>query len=143
MSRYLFLSGLLAVLSACASPFGAEPRGAFIPTDSYPVPPNVERLIGPDDCQGATLSAIEAGVPDYPGRAWNRGRQGWAVVRFDVAADGAVGDARIARSMPSGAFDRAARRAVEGWRFEPLDGADRLANCVVMFEFRAGHVRIR
>lgn len=135
-----------ALASACASGLPALPgqgRGPFIPTDMYPVPPNVERLIGPDDCQGSTLRALQAGVPDYPASAWSRGRQGWVVVRFTVEPDGAVERTRIARSVPSGVFDRASRRAVADWRFQPLEGGVALENCVVMFEFRAGEVRIR
>ena len=118
-------------------------RPPFIPRDEYPSPPNVGRLIGPEDCRGSTLAAVEANVPDYPARAYARGRQGWVIVRFHVYEDGSVHRARVARSVPSGVFDRAATRAVSSWQFRPLDGADSLENCVVMFEFRAGEVRIR
>ena len=65
------------------------------------------------------------------------------VVRFDVDSDGRVARTRIARSVPDGVFDRASRRAVSNWIFSPLEGAQTLENCVVMFEFRAGEVRIR
>jgi len=122
--------------------FEAE-RGPFHPRDMFPIPPNVESLIGPDDCQGANLAAVEASVPQYPSRAWEMGRQGWAVVRFHVYSDGSVHQARIARAIPDGPFNRASRQAVSNWRFLPLDGVDVLQNCVVMFEFRAGEVRIR
>ena len=118
-------------------------RGPFIPRDTFPVFPNVERLIGQDDCQGASLAAVEAAIPDYPRRAWVLGRQGWVVVRFHVYSDGQVHRARVARAVPDGPFNRAAVGAVSNWRFRALDGVDILENCVVMFEFRAGEVRIR
>lgn len=150
MFRLLLLPVFL--LSACSGvpsvslplPGGEERgRGAFIPRDEYPTPPNVANMIGPEDCRGSTLSALSAEIPDYPDRAYQRGRQGWAVVRFHVYSDGSVHRARIARAIPEGVFDRAARRAVERWEFRPLDGVDVLENCVVMFEFRQGEVRIR
>ena len=59
-------------------------RGPFIPRDELPVPPNVERMMGPEDCRGSTLAAVAAAMPDYPLRAWDRGRQGWVVIRFHV-----------------------------------------------------------
>lgn len=115
----------------------------FMPTGDYPVPPNVERLIGPEDCRGSTLAAVRADLPQYPAREYGRGRQGWVVVRFDVAQAGQVENIRIARSMPGGGFSRESRRAVSDWEFQPLSNVDRLQNCVVLFEFRAGEVRIR
>lgn len=137
-------------LTACASlPAGLMPgaadagRGPFMPTDDYPTPPNVENMIGPEDCRGSTLAAIQYDLPDYPAGAYSHGRQGWVVVRFHVYADGSVHRADVARAVPNGVFNRAATRAVSNWQFRPLDGADVLTNCVVMFEFRAGEVRIR
>ncbi|BDW98362.1 energy transducer TonB [Maricaulis maris] len=118
-------------------------RGPFIPRDELPVPPNVERMMGPDDCRGSTLAAVSAAMPDYPLRAWDRGRQGWVVIRFHVYADGSVHRARVHRAVPDGPFNRATERAVSNWQFAPLDGVDVLENCVVMFEFRAGEVHIR
>mgnify|MGYP003114775933 CR=1 FL=1 len=139
----LFLLFLTACSAAVPATFRPE-RGPFIPRDEFPVPPNVERLIGPEDCRGSTLAAVEAEMPDYPARAWARGRQGWVVVRFHVYADGSVHRPRIARAVPDGPFNREVRRTVSDWRFRPLDnGVQSLENCVVMFEFRAGEVRIR
>ena len=118
-------------------------RAPFMPRDDLPVPPNVERMMGPEDCRGSTLAAISAELPDYPLRAWDRGRQGWVVIRFHVYADGSVHRARVHRAVPDGPFNRATTRAVSQWRFAPLDGVESLENCIVMFEFRAGEVHIR
>lgn len=147
-----FFASLSAILlTGCASlsalpgvPIADErSREPFIPRDMYPTPPNVGRLIGPEDCRGSRLAAVAADMPDYPARAYSGGRQGWVVVRFHVYSDGSVHRARIARSVPEGVFDRASRRAVDEWQFQPLEGVQILENCVVMFEFRAGEVRVR
>ena len=139
-----------AALAGCALPSPSalpgvpDPRnGPFIPVSDYPHPPNVENLIGPDDCRGATLRAVSADLPAYPPREYADGRQGWVVVRFNVLADGRVDDSRVARGVPGRGFNRAARRAVRNWLFEPLEGGAVLHNCVVMIEFRAGEVQIR
>ena len=118
-------------------------RGPFRPVDDYPTPPNVDLMIGPQDCRGSTLAAIDAPDPAYPRGQYENGRQGWVVVRFHVYSDGSVHRAHIARAVPDGPFNRAALSAVSNWRFRPLDGVDVLQNCVVMFEFRAGEVQIR
>ena len=140
----LLTAACTAVPQALPLPGTGATRGPFIPRDEFPVPPNVDRMIGPDDCRGASLAAVSAGIPDYPVRAWSLGRQGWVVVRFDVEADGRADDVRIARAVPDGPFNRASRRTVADWRFQPLEGdVARLENCVVMFEFRAGEVYLR
>jgi TonB family protein len=139
----LILSSCAAIPAPSMPPVLARERGPFVPRDELPVPPNVERMIGPNDCRGATLAAVSAGLPGYPASAWNRGRQGWVVVRFDVGSDGQTGRVRIARAVPDGPFNRASRRAVADWRFRPLDDGQTLQNCVVMFEFRAGEVYLR
>jgi protein TonB len=152
LTRMMRLFPALACLSlaACSAlPDGlvpaslSGPSGVFRPVGDYPTPPNVDLMIGPQDCRGSTLAALEAPDPVYPGGAYANGRQGWVVVRFNVDADGSVGRAAIARAVPGGPFNRAALRAVSNWRFRPLDGVDVLENCVVMFEFRAGEVQIR
>lgn len=146
MTKRLISLMMVCVLASCAGIPQVRPgaeRGPFRPRDTYPTVPNVERLMGPEDCRGSTLAAVQADLPTYPGRAYQNGRQGWVVVRFDVDSDGRVARTRIARSVPDGVFDRASRRAVSNWIFSPLEGAQTLENCVVMFEFRAGEVRIR
>jgi protein TonB len=147
--RFVSLVILLSLTACSGLPSVGLPeqftpdRGPFIPRDSYPNPPNVERLIGPEDCRGANLAALQAQIPDYPARAWANGRQGWVIVRFHVYDDGSVHRARVARAVPDGPFNSAATGAVSDWVFRPLDGVNALRNCVVMFEFRAGEVRIR
>jgi TonB family protein len=141
---FLLPLALTACLSAPAALPGFDPRDApFHPRSDYPTEPNVSRLIGPEDCRGAELRAASADLPIYPARAYSNGRQGWVVVRFHVYQDGSVHRARVARGVPGRPFNQAATRAVSRWRFQPLDGVESLQNCVVMFEFRLGEVRIR
>lgn len=149
----LLLPGLLlaactslpaAVLPDAVTPARFDPtERPFRPRSDYPVPPNVEALIGPEDCQGAQLAAQQFELPDYPVAAYARGLQGWVVVRFHVYDTGNTHRVRVARSVPSGPFDGAAVDAVEDWRFQNLPEGVALSNCVVLFEFRMGEVRIR
>jgi TonB family protein len=144
----LILSGLsLAACTAVSSLPGAggmDPRSEpFHAQQPFPVPANVERLIGPEDCQGAQLAAREFELPEYPPRAWSRGLQGWVIVRFHVYDTGQPHRVRAAESVPDGYFDGAAERAVQRWRFQELPDDQALSNCVVLFEFRNGNVRIR
>lgn len=143
-SRLLLLAAL--ALGACASVnplVDPRERGPFQARSDFPVPPNVERAASGEGCRGEPLRAVAAPLPDYPERGWERGLQGWSVVTFDVALDGAVSNVDIARGVPGGSFDREAARAVSGWRFQPLQGRERLTGCVVLFEFRLGEVRLR
>jgi protein TonB len=148
-SLICILASLILIPSCAVLPDAVVPglfetqRSPFMPQDDYPVPPNVERMMSPEDCKGATLTAIEANIPEYPLQAWNGGRQGWVVVKFHVYSDGSVHRARVLRSVPGGSFNQSSTRAVSQWRFAPLQGVDSLSNCVVMFEYRAGEVRIR
>lgn len=140
----LFVPMLL--VAACAGPSAlpgiADPRDRpFIPTSDMPVPPNVERAADSAGCSGEPVAAVSAELPDYPARGWDRGLQGWSIVQFDVAPSGATSNVEVARGVPGGSFDREARRAVQGWRFEASQRG--LAGCVVLFEFTQGLVRIR
>lgn len=133
-----------AVLPDAVTPARLDPlERPFRPRSDYPVPPNVEALIGPEDCQGSSLRAQEFELPAYPAGAYARGLQGWVVVRFHVYDSGNTHRVRVARSVPSGRFDGAAVEAVENWRFQNLAEGTALSNCVVLFEFRMGQVRIR
>jgi len=144
---FAFLALSLAACSSVASLPGTnrlDPRSEpFMPSQPFPVPANVERLIGPEDCQGAQLAAREFEMPVYPARAYARGLQGWVVVRFHVYDTGRPHRVRSAESIPAGHFDTAAVRAVEDWRFRELPDGQALSNCVVLFEFRNGTVRVR
>ena len=57
--------------------------------------------------------------PEYPMRARRRGQEGSVELSFIINTDGSVnaGSIQVTASEPDGVFDRAARDAVEQWRF--------------------------
>lgn len=61
--------------------------------------------------------------PVYPSRAQRRGMQGFVEVSFIIRRDGSVqsGSIDVIRAKPRRVFERAARKAIAQWRFEPSD----------------------
>ena len=57
--------------------------------------------------------------PEYPMGARAKEIEGYVIVRFTVTETGAVADPEVLRSVPPGVFDRAARRAVLRWKYQP------------------------
>ena len=57
--------------------------------------------------------------PDYPMAAMNNKIEGYVLLRFTVTETGTVADPEVLRSEPPGIFDRAARRAVMRWKYQP------------------------
>jgi len=94
------------------------------------------------DCLGGEkLAAIEFELPDYPRRSFNTGRQGWAIIRLDVNAQGQTENVEIERSLPEGLFDGASRNAVDAWQFAPPEDGP-LFNCRVLLRYRGGTVSL-
>ena len=56
-------------------------------------------------------------APAYPRAARLRGVEGWVVLDYRVDGDGRVTDVAIREAQPEGAFELAARRALERWRY--------------------------
>ncbi|HEY6098746.1 MAG TPA: energy transducer TonB [Anaeromyxobacter sp.] len=54
--------------------------------------------------------------PVYPAALLASRVEGYAEVEYDLAADGAVTNARLTAAMPRGEFEKAALAAVRGWR---------------------------
>ncbi|MCP9760931.1 energy transducer TonB [Aquitalea sp. S1-19] len=63
--------------------------------------------------------ALDNPAPSYPERSRERGEEGRVVLRVEVGADGRVRDIAILQSSGFPRLDRAARDAVERWRFTP------------------------
>lgn len=61
---------------------------------------------------------------EYPMQARAKSIEGYVLLRFTVTETGAVIDPEVLRSEPPGTFDRAARRAVLRWKYQPqmVDG---------------------
>ncbi len=70
--------------------------------------------------------AIKRVSPDYPVRARIAGQRGFVEVEFSVRPDGRVKEIKVSDSWPRRVFDRAAIKAIRGWRFDPatLDGGE-------------------
>lgn len=62
--------------------------------------------------------------PEYPMSARAKLIEGYVIVRFTVTETGAVANPEVLRSEPPGVFDRAARRAILRWKYQPqlVDG---------------------
>ncbi|MCP9760254.1 TonB family protein, partial [Aquitalea sp. S1-19] len=67
----------------------------------------------------ARAGALDNPAPSYPERSRERGEEGRVVLRVEVGADGRVRDIAILQSSGFPRLDRAARDAVERWRFTP------------------------
>lgn len=61
---------------------------------------------------------------EYPMSARAKQIEGYVLVRFTVTETGSVADPEVLRAEPAGVFDRAARRAVMRWKYQPqmVDG---------------------
>jgi len=140
---YVCALTLVAAATACApslpslpGPFSSEP--VFQPRNDYGFPPDTSAYAEPGDCQGGSrLAALELTEPEYPNAAFRRGQQGWVVLRLDVSPDGETHNVQVIDSQPHGPFDRAARRTVRSWTFQP-PGEPGLTRCVVVLDYRLG-----
>ena len=125
------------VLSACASG-----QSVFVPKSDWGIPPTPRDYTEPGDCKGGSrLAAREVDDPVYPPRAFKRGQQGWVALRLDVAPDGRTRNVKVVDALPSGPFNRNARRTVQNWTFQP-PGEPGLTKCVVILDYRLGVGRI-
>ena len=132
--RHIAAIGVL-VLSACST------STVFTPRSAYPPDPWVKGYSDPDDCIGGEqLAALKFDMPTYPSSAFQKGLQGWTIVRLDVGSDGLTKNVRIERSIPSGTFDGASKKAVKNWKFRPPKGP--LTDCRVLLRYRAGDVSL-
>jgi protein TonB len=76
--------------------------------------------------------------PRYPYQAKRRGIEGWVRVSFTVTGNGSVEDVVVEEAEPPGVFERAARTAVSGWKFQPrvVDGKPTAGRAEQLVEFR-------
>ena len=87
------------------------------------------------------LQLISGQGPIYPAAARASGIEGDVTVRYDVALDGSVTNARVVSSTQAGLFDAAALAAVQSWRFNApvVDGEPQVAkNRESTVSFRLG-----
>ncbi|MBM3490321.1 MAG: energy transducer TonB [Alphaproteobacteria bacterium] len=86
------------------------------------------------------LAQAEPGnpLPDYPQLSRLRGQEGRVRLAVRIDAEGRVTELRIVESSGHALLDKAAREAVERWRFRPAtrDGRPVADEVVVPVEFR-------
>lgn len=82
---------------------------------------SVAAASGDDSARGVNKDAalIKAAAPDYPPSAMRAQREGWVVVAFTIKPDGHTSDVHVVDAQPRHIFDRAAREAVNRYRFSP------------------------
>jgi len=62
---------------------------------------------------------IKQPMPEFPQSELRRAREGWVLVNYSRSDDGSVVNPSIADSSRSEAFNKAALKAVQDWRYEP------------------------
>jgi protein TonB len=72
---------------------------------------------------GRSLELVSGSAVIYPPEAQAKGIEGYAVVQYDVDADGRVINAAVVEAEPVGVFDAAALETVLSWRFRPARGS--------------------
>ena len=65
-----------------------------------------------------------------------KAQPGWALVTFDLTAEGTVIEARVSDSSPEGAFDKSVLKAINDTAFAPSDRPRK--GCSKVFEFNIG-----
>ena len=70
-----------------------------------------------------SLLPVATLAPQFPGRCQASGTEGYAVVRFDVTANGQVVNAEVVERSHA-CFEQSALRAIRGWRYQPSVGGD-------------------
>lgn len=93
----------------------------------------------PDDplqrCPAAIADRFTARAnPVFPRIFQDRGIEGWALVRFDVATWGQIGNVGVIEAQPAAAFGPEAIRTIAGGRAEP--GFEAGVRCVVPVRFK-------
>lgn len=85
--------------------------------------PNLDIDIGPavagDIRIARELTPLVRVSPDYPPGALAKRIEGFVLLRFEVTETGSVENPEVLRAEPEGLFDRAAKRAVTRWKFQP------------------------
>jgi TonB family protein len=65
------------------------------------------------------LKRVSYVAPEYPGRAWRLGVEGWVDVEFDVTRDGETTSILVVGAERRGYFEDAVLDAVSQWQYEP------------------------
>lgn len=101
--------------------------------DRLPAAPLPDAPVG-NQCRPEDAARLSAVAPAYPPGFLERGIEGWAVVRYDVASWGRVGGVEVLASEPAAAFGDSARQAYQAARATPA--FDHVRGCVQRVRFR-------
>lgn len=97
-------------------------RGSPLAAPAMPTPPTDPLA----DCPAAVLSGIRPRLTARGPEAFlSRGVEGWALVRFDIAPWGQIGNVAVVDAQPAQAFGDAAMAAFQGATADPGPGATR------------------
>ncbi len=77
-----------------------------------------QAVLTPAWADGAERKVIKTKAPVYPRAAERRGIEGFVVLKYTVLASGEVSSPEVIEATPEGVFDRAAIKAVSGWKYE-------------------------
>lgn len=80
---------------------------------------DVGSAIGSNIAIARELTPLVRIPPEYPVQAATQGLEGYVILRFVVTETGSVADPEVLRADPPRIFDRAALRAVKGWKYQP------------------------
>jgi protein TonB len=96
-----------------------EKEGYKVAVKPTAAPPTGYRYDGPGSAwsDGPLISLIRV-TPNYPGSALIGGLEGYAIVQFDVLADGSVTNVSIVESSDK-VFERSSIEAAKRFRFKP------------------------
>lgn len=95
-----------------------------------PLPPEEQREDPLQQCPDAVGDRFRArSNPEFPRVFRDRSIEGWALVRFDIAPWGQIGNAAVVEAQPAAAFGADALRLVQ--RSEASSGFDAGVRCVV------------
>jgi protein TonB len=100
-------------VSAAAAPTGIAEHRASDAQDSTSGASGVT-----SGWESEEVVALVRTAPQYPRNAARRRKEGWVKIEFTITEAGAVADPRVIESKPRGVFDRAALKAIRGWRFK-------------------------
>ncbi|MBI2381630.1 MAG: energy transducer TonB [Gammaproteobacteria bacterium] len=85
---------------------------------------------------GDNLMPLLRREPVYPPEAARAGVQGWVELEFSVLPDGSVGEIRVLAAKPRLVFEKAAQRALAGWKYQAEIGGGIRRGNRVRLDFR-------
>jgi TonB family protein len=109
-------------------------RFPITPLEAPPMPPVQDFRQGRASCRHPERLWAEVPDPDYPPAMRLRRIEGWAIVRYDLTAEGQVRTATVAAAEPAAPFGEAALAAVSLARAKP--SAEGRRGCVARVVFR-------